>query len=306
MKKSKALQQLEICKIRQALLDKKMERDHYNSSEGYVGEAENFSWFKQFGSEFWHYYLNYWFNHGKLMEADMIVIAENRWLVVEVKNYKGLFEYKNGECFINGRLMSDNQVTKMNHRVNRIRHMAAEVNPEIEVIGAMVFINEHSDVILESGNDFDVVMRNQLQRYIRKFREDTHYPMLEQTMNRAHQVLERHRDQSPFVPKSLLLKTFEKLRKGITCKTCDSFDVKLRYKQIECVSCGAKESKSEAVLRTAYQLRYLYFDHPEMVTRQNVYEFCGRLLSNKTISNSLGAKYNKVGSTNGLYYYIQL
>lgn len=158
MKKSKALQQLVICKIRQALLDKKMERDHYNSSEGYVGEAENFAWFKQFGSEFWHYYLNYWFNHGKLMEADMIIIAENRWLVVEVKNYKGLFEYKNGECFINGRLMSDNQVTKMNHRVNRIRHMAAEVNPEIEVVGAMVFINEHSDVVLESGNDFDVVM----------------------------------------------------------------------------------------------------------------------------------------------------
>lgn len=306
MKKSKVLQQLDICKIREAILDKKMEREHYNLNEGHVGEAENYQRFKQFGSEYWRYDLNYWFNHGKRMEVDMLVIAENQWLVIEVKNYKGLFEYKNNECFINGRLMSDNQVTKMNHRVNRIRHMAAEVSSEIEVIGAMVFINEHSDVKLESGNEFDIVMRNQLQRYIRKFRENNHFAMYDQTLNRVYQVLERHRDQTPFVPKSLSLEVFEQLRKGITCKSCDSFDVRMTYKYVECRSCSAREQKSEAILRTAYQLRYLYYDHPEMVTRRNVYEFCGGMVSERTINRTLAKNYEKIGATNNLYYEIQL
>src|SRR5699024_332327 len=194
----------------------------------------------------------------------------------------------------------------MNHRVNRIRHMAAEVNPEIEVVGAMVFINEHSDVVLESGNDFDVVMRNQLQRYIRKFRENTHYPMFDQTINRVYQVFEGHQDQSPFVPKSLPLEVFEQLRKGITCKNCDSFDVRMTHKYVECRRCWTNELKSEAILRTAYQLRYLYYDHPEMVTRQNVYEFSGEMVSNSTIYRILAKNYPKVGKTDGLYYKIDL
>src|SRR5699024_9509120 len=131
--------------------------------------------------------------------------SEQEWLVIEVKNYHGLFEYKDRECYINGRLMSDDQVAKMNHRLNRIRHIAAEVSSEIKVVGAMVFINEHSDVRLENGNEFDVVMRNQLQRFIRKFRERNAYPLSNQKFNRVYRVLKNDHSTSTFLSYSFTL-----------------------------------------------------------------------------------------------------
>ena len=303
---SKKLEQLLICGNREALLSKEMEKEFYNLEQGFRGENEQLEWFKKYGSEHWHYVSNYWFNHGKLMEADMLVISEQEWLVIEVKNYHGLFEYKDRECYINGRLMSDDQVAKMNHRLNRIRHIAAEVSSEIKVVGAMVFINEHSDVRLENGNEFDVVMRNQLQRFIRKFRERNDYPLSNQKFDRVFRILKKHQATSPFVPKSLPLESFAELRKGITCKACGSFETQSKYKSIKCRSCLTTEHKHEAALRTAYQLRYMYYDHPEMLTRRNIYEFCGKLISERTISRALTSRYKIIGATSSLYYDIQI
>lgn len=303
---SKKLEQLTICENREAILNKEMEKEFYNLKQGFLGEREQLEWFNKYGSEFWRYVSNYWFNHGKLMEADMLVITESEWIVVEVKNYHGLFKYSDGECYINGRLMSDDQVAKMNHRVNRIRHIATEVSSEIKVVGAMVFINEHSDVRLKSGNEFEIVMRNQLKRFIQNIRERSDYPISKQRLNRVYQVLQKHQAMSPFVPKSLPLDTFADLRKGVTCKACGSFETQAKLKFIECKRCLAKELKTEAVLRTAYQLRYLYYDHPEMVTQRNVYELCGKLVSQRTISRALASKYKMVGATSRLYYDIQI
>lgn len=308
MKKNKTLLQMEIIHARDALHSEEGERQFYNESEGFIGEFDNLNWFKKYGSDYWHYVPNYWFNHGKRIEADLLVIAEKQWLVLEVKNYKGIFEYKHNECYINGKLMSDNQITKMNHRVQRIRHIASEVNPTIEVIGAMIFINEHNEVKIQLENEleFQIIMRHQLKRFIQQFKYAHNYPLSSNYLNKVDAVLEVHRDRSPFEPKSLPLAAFSQLRKGVTCKKCHSFNVSSHHKSIKCLSCGHREVKFEAILRAAFQLRYLYYDHPEMITCRNLYLFCGGLFSTSAIYKTLSAKYKRVGHTNRAYYEIEL
>lgn len=102
MKKSHELIQLEVCERRGILLDKEMETRLYNLRKGFKGEYTVYQWFQKYSKKNIHIIDDYWFYHGKKMQVDLLIILENRWVVVEVKNYYGFFEYRNQECYLNG------------------------------------------------------------------------------------------------------------------------------------------------------------------------------------------------------------
>ncbi|HJF30637.1 MAG TPA: hypothetical protein K8V56_02510, partial [Sporosarcina psychrophila] len=68
-----------------------------------------------------------------------------------------------------------------------------------------------------------------------------------------------------------------------------------------------KEAKSETILRSARQLRYLFFDNSEIVTTENVYQFMGASAASRSlIRDILGKNFKKVGKTNKTYYEIEI
>lgn len=305
MQKSTELIQLEILEVRLVDLDEKQKRRSWSLKLGFIGEAEVELWIKKYGNKHWHLIHDYWFYNKKTMQADFLIIKENQWLVIEVKNFDGKFEYKNHECTINHRLMDDDIMMSMSSKVSRLKRIASEVSAEIEVLGAMVFINEHCQVEIEQHVDFEIILRNQFKNFLKRHNDFMAMPLMPDHFNQVQKVLNRYVTKNPFQPTGLTVENFGLLRKGVTCKDCHSFDIDVLLKNVTCRHCHSKELKSDAILRSAEQLRYVFFDNAEMVTTRNVFEFTGGQISQGTIRKVLGNSYRKNGSTKAAYYEIE-
>lgn len=173
MRKSHELIQLEVCERRDFRIDKALANRFYTLSRGFQGERTVYEWFKKYSKQNLFIVKDYWFYHGKNMQIDLLAIINNHWIVVEVKNYYGHFEYRNNECYLNGKLMSDNYFHQLDHRTQRLRHIANELNPSIEVESVMVFIDEHCDVNIQSTPSTKVIQRHQLKLYIESLAKST-------------------------------------------------------------------------------------------------------------------------------------
>lgn len=302
MKKNKELVYLEIAHIRKVELPSDGEKRLYYLLRGYNGEKMVLDWLIKFGSETWEIIGDYWFDNGKRLQADFIVITKDTWYVLEVKNYDGDFQYLDYDCVLNGKLLKDNIVTKMQERINRLTHMASEIPHSVNVTGAMIFINEHSQVSLDTKVNYDVVLRHQLRSYIKNIKDKSDFPLKASYLKDCHEVLNRYRVANPFQPESLQVESFSGIPKGITCCQCHSFNMIAKHQSIECRKCGVRETKAKAILRAAYHLIILYFDNPQMLTPRNIYDFMGGMIGITSIKKIMNKHYEKVGGINKYYY----
>lgn len=262
---------------------------HHNLSSGMLGEESFLTFIKRYGHTNWTIYGDYWFHYGKRMQVDFLVITSDRWLVVEVKHYDGMFEYKDNERYLNGRLMDDNYLSSMDLRVKKIRHIAHSFHPNLTVEGLMVFIHENAEIDIQSDYafDFQIKLRHQLKGYFSRLKRSDNQKIADSYLRQIDGVLNKHRVQNPFLPKPISRDQWISLTKGINCHACDHFDMNFQHKAVICNTCGAIERKDAAVMRMADQLRILFYGDENAVTGARIYELCDRKISLNTIHRIL-------------------
>lgn len=273
------MRQLEILDARIPNLETSNKRQLYRLQSGVKGENLFLEMVHKYGHPNWKIYSDYWFSYGKRLQADFILVTSNRWLVVEVKHYDGLFEYIDNECYLNGHLLSDNYLATMDLRVRHLRHMAHEINKDIIVDGLFTFMHEFSEININQSFDFGIKLRNQLKRYLTNLKNTDKKPLDLNYVTDIELVLQKYSAGSPFLPKAIANETWNRLTKGINCAKCGSFTTISKLKTIRCSNCNFKESKLEAVERMIEQLELLYFDSDEPITAPKIYEFCGNQIT---------------------------
>lgn len=307
LKKSPELIQLEICHNRGIRLNENATQRLYYLSKGFEGEDTVYQWFQKYSDGQLKIVTDYWFNHGKDMQADLIVILNNRWIIVEVKNYYGCFEYRNHECFLNGKLMSDNYFNQLVHRTKRLQHIANEFNESIKVDSVIVFIDEHCEVNIATDTSIKIVQRHQLRAYIKSLVEEQSREVKIVSKQKVIKHLDKFRVASPFQP--LIIegqKGMAEIRRGISCFNCKSLNTRMTYKNVCCQSCGKKELKHLAVTRTALEMRYIFYYDKSMITRRGIYDFCGGTISKSVITKAMSKKFCLVNKGRNSYYDIPL
>lgn len=306
LKKNLELRYLEARKIRGMLESDELKKRYYKLLIGYEGENEVYIWLGEFGSWEWLIFYDLWFEMGNGTQADIIVVADTTWFLFEVKNYDGHFRYENGESWLNNLRFKDNVMSRMDQRVRKLQYIADELHMGIKVEGAMIFINEHCSVEIDQGFNFDIVMRNNLKQYLRDMKRAHPNRLGHKYLESVNNAIGKYRGESPFKPTPIGVEAFGELRKGIPCVACGDFNTVSRHKTVLCTKCGSSENKSAAIIRSAKQLRLLYFDQPEMVTRKNVYEFMGNMISATTVKKTLSQHFQMKGSGSNHSYYIEL
>lgn len=307
MNKNHELIQLEICERRGMVLDKELDKRLYNLKKGFKGEYSVYQWFQEYSKQNIQIIDDYWFYHGKNMQIDLLVLMDNRWLVVEVKNYHGNFEYRNNDCYLNGKLMSDNHFDQLAHRTKRLRHIAAELNSNIEVDSIMVFIDEHCEVSIQSEISTQVIQRHQLKFFIESWSKERNRNIQGQSMQNIISHLDKYRVASPYQPILLNDKKLpNEIRKGIYCPDCLSYNTQATHRVIKCMNCGNKEYKKIAVHRLSSELRYIHYYQPEKVTTHAIFELCGGRISKENIYRAMATKYTRVEKGPKSYYKVPL
>lgn len=115
-------------------------------------------------------------------------MAKDTWYVLEVKNDDGNFQYIDFDCVLNSKLLKDNIVTKIQERNNRLTHMASEIPHLVNVTGAMIFINEHSQISLDTKMNYEVVLRHQLRFYIKNIKRKSDFLLKTNYLKACHEV----------------------------------------------------------------------------------------------------------------------
>ncbi|RPA60706.1 NERD domain-containing protein [Aerococcus agrisoli] len=286
------MRQLEILDVRLPSLDNEQKRKLYRLQSGVKGENLFLEMVQKYGHPNWKIYSDYWFSYGKRLQADFIVITDNRWLVVEVKHYDGLFEYIDNECYLSGNLLNDNYLATMDLRIRHIRHMAHEINTGIKVEGLFVLINENSEVHVQHPFDFDIKLKNELKRYFTALKNSDIKPITQNYAQQIQNVLNKYSAGTPFLPKAISDSVWQELKRGITCGQCGSFGVNAKYRSLVCSICNATESKEQALIRMINELRLLYYGAEDMITGGRLYEYCDKKITSRTAYRILEF-YNK-------------
>lgn len=306
MKKNLELVQLEICHRRKALLTDKMKSRYKSNGRGFEGEDEAYNWVFRYGSSKWYVIYDYWFAKGNLAQIDLMIITKNTWNLLEVKNYDGHVRYENDSCYLNDYLISDNPMTSMAIKLQKIKQIAAELSYPVTVEGAMIFINQHSSLDLDQSFPFELLTRNQFRHYLLTIKNKPQQTLTDKELQRVERLLDKYRALSPFGPYDLPLTSFDQLEKGITCAACHSWETRVGYQKVYCLHCQASEGKKQAIVRTARDLRYLFYYQPDFISSRRLYQFMGGQISLQSIRKVMKTTFGYRRSSVARYYPVGL
>lgn len=153
------------------LLDPQSEvyRDFVWQKNGELGELECLDWLCRSLSGVVIYH-DLELDYNAQTQVDLLVLADQAWWVIEVKNYARVFSYDGLECKFRGQGMRSDQVVAMRNRVRIIKELARAIDSRIQVEASMIFIHKEGEAVLAGEQGFAVIMRHQLNRHIEAMR----------------------------------------------------------------------------------------------------------------------------------------
>ena len=253
-----------------------------NKEAGELGEQIVFNYLKQYGNDDWIVIKNMWMNYGGPFEGDLILLTNHSPYLIEVKNYDSDYMYKNGVSTWNDNVYSGNPVNQTLRNTINLHNIFNGV--KVQGVLMLVGIDNHVE-INSKVSEIDIIERNDLKYYINKIVEkEAEYTGQPLNKERLMRSLVRHEVYRLQNPQPLPANQLKRLRKGIYCLHCKSFDVEIGRKEISCV-CGFIEEREIAILRTICEYGVLTFNENLKVGK--LVEFLDGRISRRSIRNVL-------------------
>lgn len=268
---------LRLAERRELLREKKDLSLYRNLSIGEQGEQFVLDTLNEFGHKDWVVLPNLWLDHYGIYESDLVLLTRHAPYVFEVKNYDGLFEYKDSRCSVNGNRIKENCIQQAEKALLNMKDICKGIDRSIHPKGALLMIGEHNDVRIESEvKDIEVVTRYQLRNYIQKIaRLDTKYSRNSYDIQGLLKHFEKNDVLNPFGPLTSYSpeEVLANGRRGIYCQTCGSYEMESSRKFVRCRN-GHVEVRREAIIRTTHEFGVLTFEH-DFLTRRDLQIFLG-------------------------------
>ena len=208
-------------------------------------------------------------------QYDALVINDDGIIVNEIKNYTGDYKVEGGDWFRSGREISEEPIAQLNRAVGKLIGLRNSVNGDFEISGKLIFVSD--DFYLQTDDSTlwgKIVVRMDLRRYLRKFRGG-------KIGNKSQfivRLLSENIVENPYIDNNV---DDERLRKGIYCGQCGSFNlIKSRFHLI-CAGCGSKESNETHLLRALSDYQCLFYGKP--MTRMSFMDFIDYSLTPRVV-----------------------
>lgn len=236
-------------------------------------------------------------------QIDSLLLAPEKIHLFDVKNFENdyFIDTDNNWYSI---LKNDRKKESKNpiHQLNRcellLKQQLQKLGTKSPVSSKLVFINP-TFYLYQAPLNYPIVFPTQLDRLINQLNSQlTNSKLKDKDYKLAQQLLQNHLVESPF--KNRPVYTYEGLKKGIYCKSCQSFDVFTNPKTIVCSKCGSRETIENAVLRNVEEFKLLF---PSIkITTTAISEWCGIIKSEITIRKILNKNYSTIGKHRGTHY----
>lgn len=244
--------------------------------KGYEGECLYDEIFEDVGHDDVLVYRDLYLKVGKsVTQYDALVINDEGIVVNEIKNYTGEYKVEGGDWFRNGQRISEEPIAQLNRSVGKLIGLKNSVNGKFLVGGKLIFVSD--DFYLQNDDNSlwaKIVVRMDLRRYLRKFRGG-------KIGNKSQfiiRMLSENIVENPYIDNSV---DEGRLKRGLYCGQCGSFNLMKSRFHLVCSECGSKESNETHLLRAMSDYQVLFYGKP--MTRTSFINFIGHCLTPRVV-----------------------
>ncbi|WP_130860502.1 nuclease-related domain-containing protein [Gracilibacillus phocaeensis] len=228
-------------------------------------------------------------------QIDALIFTGATIYLLEVKHYTGDYKYDNKIWYKIPDHEISNPMLQLQRSESLLRRWlhAHHVTTPLE---ARILFTHDQFFLYQAPVSKHFVFSTQLLRFIRSINQQAPAEMKEQRI--AQQLIDA--DLGAYPHPSLPAYSYDRLRKGIRCRSCARLTVVSTGRKLTCSRCGAVESMEEGLLRHIGELRLLF--PGEKLTSQLVYGWSEGIYSMKSIKRLLEKHFTPVGKHKWTYY----
>ena len=265
--------------------------------KGYEGEQEYDRIFEEAGHGNLLIYRDLWLKiEGSTLQIDSLIIAGNKLIVNEIKNYSGLYSYKDSGWFINGTQISEEPLAQAARTGNKLLKLRALLQLNFEREYKVVFVNPNFNLNIAPEDEKNIVQRSMLRHYMKELNK-MHIDA------RTHNISLKLKDYFIDDPMTLPEVDAARVKGGSYCSRCGSFEIDVRNYIAVCRGCGYKESLEKVFVRGIIDYSVLFFS--ERMTTQRIKLFLGDILHIRSVRRLLNKYCVKVEQGKSTYYIIK-
>lgn len=268
--------------------------------KGKQGETMVIEFIQKYGHPDWRIMQNLWLDPHSPFETDILVIGKMGALILEVKNYDGIFRYENGICYLNNNPMSNNVVSQTQKLLINYNYLNNHWKLFPQTKAALVFIGDHCEVdIVDPPSEIQIISRNQLKQYLKTTAKLENASPARQSADKSLQRLKKLSIPNPLPLGSLEAMTHGDIPKGIQCIHCGSFKMERTLRRFYC-KCGKTAGFKETILTNLND--YCILNHQRNhFTCQEISEYLSNEISSSSIFRMLNKNYESEGNRNKRY-----
>lgn len=215
------------------------------------------------------------------IQIDNIIIAGDRIITFEIKNYNFDLKYGDGQwTYLNGRKFSD-PLIQITRQKNDLQELIEELGFSIKIFSTIVFINPDQTIYNLPEHPEIIVRSNLLKKLKKVLWENRHdYSVLRERLEA------RRLPESQYQGDVGVL--FEELKTGVFCEECGGrLEKKSNYNYF-CQTCNRVLPILSVMKQMIYEMKIL--NNNWKITAALLHNFSG-----KSISESYVLKYKKAG-----------
>lgn len=294
---SDELKRLRYLNLRIILSDK--DASHYFTiKKGFEGELKFDEWAAKNLPANWIMICDLLFEFiNTLFQIDSMIFTGEKIYLFNVKNHEGDYYIKDGKWYSPNNTELIDPLNQLIRSESLLKKLLQELGYNIPIAPYLLFINPEFH-LYGAPKNLPIIYPTQLNRFSNKLNMQTSKPT-DYHKKIFEKLISLHIKKSPFerVPEY----HFAELKKGITYACCGSFVSGVVERKLVCVKCGFAEDLDAAVLRGVEEYVFLF---PERrITTEGIYEWCGGVVSKRTIRRIL-VKYLKLVTYSKYSYYV--
>ncbi len=235
------------------------------------------------------------YNHT-IFQIDSLLLTSEKIILFEVKNSEGDY-YVEGDGWYS---LKGKEINNPLHQLHRntvlLRGLLRKIGFKIPIDPRLIFMNPEFQ-LYQTPLDPPIIFPSQLNRFKAEMKKERSYVNDHMTKIAKH-LLKLHLDKNPNT--RLPQYNYDELRKGVSCKSCNAMYERFSKSFFLCSSCGVQEEYEPAISRSVYDYELLFPD--KKITMNTMHDWCGQVVSKKTIQKYLTKEYHLVSSGRSSYY----
>jgi hypothetical protein len=234
---------------------------------------------------------------GSECQFDCLLIFQHGIYLFEIKYHQGDY-YMEGDQWFSAATKKEvrNPLFQLRRSNLILNEFLSKNKFQCSVESQLVYNHPHF-YLYQAPLDIPIIFLSHHDRFIRKLNQipsslNKWHHQIAEKLKCAH-IVESTHEQLPDVD-------YDRLKKGVVCKSCGAFMKKLNQRQFICTTCNRCEANEPAIVRSIKEFRFLFPERP--LTVSNIMHWTNGLITDRSVHCYMDKHFIKINRWKSTYF----